>query len=68
MAPRRLCSLLLTVTSPTLSNNPIFGKETANAVKDYLGGKSVEKDIEIESKTFDAASAKEALDAGTRAY
>ena len=25
-------------------------------------------DIEIESKTFDADSAKEALDAGTRAY
>ena len=54
--------------SYVIEYNPIFGKETANAVKDYLGGKSVEKDIEIESKTFDAASAKEALDAGTRAY
>ena len=29
---------------------------------------TVEKDIEIESKTFDAASAKEALDNNTRAY
>ena len=54
--------------SYVIEYNPIFGKEPANAVKDYLGGKSVEKDIEIESKTFDAASAKEALDAGTRAY
>ena len=60
MAPRPLCSLI--------EYNPIFGKETANAVKDYLDGKSVESDIEIESKTFDADSAKEALDAGTRAY
>ena len=48
--------------------NPIFGKETAQAVKDHLDGKTVEKDIEIESKTFDAASAKEALDNNTRAY
>lgn len=48
--------------------NPIFGEETANAVKDYLAGKTVPKDIVIDSKTFDAASAKEALDAGTRAY
>ena len=54
--------------SYVIEYNPIFGKETANAVKDYLDGKSVESDIEIESKTFDAASAKEALDAGTRAY
>ena len=54
--------------SYVIEYNPIFGKETANAVKDYLGGKSVEKDIEIESKTFDAASAKEAQYAGTRAY
>ncbi|KFI55497.1 sugar ABC transporter substrate-binding protein [Bifidobacterium callitrichos] len=48
--------------------NPIFGKETAQAVKDYLDGKKVEADIQIESKTFDAASAKEALDSGSRAY
>ncbi|MBT1173021.1 ABC transporter substrate-binding protein [Bifidobacterium sp. MA2] len=48
--------------------NPIFGKETAQAVKDHLDGKKVEKDIQIESKTFDAASAKEALDSGSRAY
>ena len=34
----------------------------------YLDGKTVEKDIEIESKTFEAASAKEALDNNTRAY
>ena len=54
--------------SYVIEYNPIFGKETANAVKDYLDGKSVESDIEIESKTFDADSAKEALDAGTRAY
>ena len=54
--------------SYVIEYNPIFGEETANAVKDYLDGKSVESDIEIESKTFDADSAKEALDAGTRAY
>ena len=48
--------------------NPIFGKETAQAVKDYLDGKDVEKDIQIESKTFDADSAKKALDSGERAY
>jgi simple sugar transport system substrate-binding protein len=48
--------------------NPIFGKETAQAVKDYLDGKDVEKDILIESKTFDAASAKTAIDSGERAY
>ena len=51
-----------------VDDTPIFGKETAQAVKDYLDGKTVEKDIEIESKTFDAASAKEALDNNTRAY
>ena len=54
--------------SYVIEYNPIFGKETAQAVKDYLDGKTVEKDIEIESKTFDAASAKEALDNNTRAY
>lgn len=48
--------------------NPIFGEETANAVKDYLDGNEIEADIVIDSKTFDAESAKEALDAGTRAY
>lgn len=48
--------------------NPIFGEQTATAVKDYLDGKTVESDIVIDSQTFDAASAKEALDAGTRAY
>ena len=48
--------------------NPIFGKETAQAVKDYLDGKDVESDIQIESKTFDATSAKEALDSNSRAY
>jgi len=41
--------------SYVIEYNPIFGKETAQAVKDYLDGKTVEKDIEIESKTFDAA-------------
>ena len=54
--------------SYVIEYNPIFGKETAQAVKDYLDGKTVEKDIEIESKTFEAASAKEALDNNTRAY
>ncbi|MCH4158993.1 MAG: substrate-binding domain-containing protein [Bifidobacterium minimum] len=54
--------------SYVIEYNPIFGKETANAVKDYLAGKTVKKDIVIDSKTFDAASAKAALDAGTRAY
>ena len=54
--------------SLVIEYNPIFGEETANAVKDYLDGNDVEKDIVIDSKTFDAASAKEALDAGTRAY
>ena len=54
--------------SYVIEYNPIFGKETAQAVKDYLDGKTVEKDIEIESKTFDAVSAKEALDNNTRAY
>ncbi len=54
--------------SYVIEYNPIFGKETAQAVKDYLDGKTVEKDIEIESKTFDAASAKEALDNNTRVY
>lgn len=48
--------------------NPIFGEETANAVKDHFAGKKVEPNIVIDSKTFDAAAAKEALDAGTRAY
>lgn len=48
--------------------NPIFGEETANAVKGYLDTKKVEADIEIESKTFDAESAKAALESGTRAY
>lgn len=54
--------------SLVIEYNPIFGKETAQAVSDYLDGKDVQADIEIESKVFDAASAKEALDAGTRAY
>ncbi|NMM98349.1 substrate-binding domain-containing protein [Bifidobacterium olomucense] len=54
--------------SYVIEYNPIFGKETAQAVKDYLDGKKIEKNIEIDSKTFDATSAKEALDNGTRAY
>lgn len=48
--------------------NPIFGKETANAVKDKLAGKKVEKNIVIDSKVFDPTAAKQALDAGTRTY
>lgn len=48
--------------------NPIFGETTATAVKDYLDGKKIESNYEIESKTFTLESAKEALDAGTRAY
>lgn len=36
--------------SYVIEYNPIFGKETAQAVKDYLDGKTVEKDIEIESQ------------------
>jgi simple sugar transport system substrate-binding protein len=48
--------------------NPIFGEETANAVKDYLAGKKVEKDILIDSKSFTPEEAKAALDAGTRTY
>ncbi|PJM72547.1 sugar ABC transporter substrate-binding protein [Bifidobacterium primatium] len=48
--------------------NPIFGKETAQAVKDKLDGKTPEADIQIESKTFDAAAAKKALDSGERKY
>lgn len=54
--------------SYVIEYNPIFGKETAQAVKDYLDGKTVEKDIQIDSKTFDATSAKEDLDNGSRAY
>lgn len=54
--------------SYVIEYNPIFGKETAQAVKDYLDGKDVESDIQIESKTFDATSAKEALDSNSRAY
>ena len=34
--------------SYVIEYNPIFGKETAQAVKDYLDGKTVEKDIEDE--------------------
>ncbi|PJM76256.1 substrate-binding domain-containing protein [Bifidobacterium simiarum] len=48
--------------------NPIFGKETAQAVKDKLDGKTPKADIQIDSKTFDKAAAKEALDSGERAY
>ncbi|WEV71837.1 substrate-binding domain-containing protein [Bifidobacterium sp. ESL0790] len=48
--------------------NPIFGKETAKAVKDKLDGKKVQKNIVIDSKVFDPAAAKQALDAGTRVY
>lgn len=48
--------------------NPIFGKETAQAVKDYLDGKEVEKNIEIESKTFTKDEAQAALDSGERQY
>lgn len=58
MAPGSAFSLFDGDLSYVIEYNPIFGKETANAVKDYLGGKSVEKDIEIRSKTFDAASAR----------
>ncbi|KFI97895.1 sugar ABC transporter substrate-binding protein [Bifidobacterium stellenboschense] len=54
--------------SYVIEYNPIFGKETAQAVKDYLDGKDVKSDIQIESKTFDATSAKEALDSNSRAY
>lgn len=48
--------------------NPIFGKETAQAVKDYLDGKDVESNIEIESKTFTKDEAQAALDSGERQY
>ena len=48
--------------------NPIFGKETAQAVKDYLDGKDVEANIEIESKTFTKDEAQAALDSGERQY
>ena len=48
--------------------NPLFGKETANVVKDYLDGKKVEKNIEIESKTFTPEEAQKALDSGERKY
>lgn len=54
--------------SYVIEYNPIFGKETAQAVKDKLDGKTPKADIQIESKTFDAASAKEALDSNSRAY
>ncbi|NMM92824.1 sugar ABC transporter substrate-binding protein [Bifidobacterium sp. DSM 109957] len=48
--------------------NPIFGKETAQAVKDYLDGKDVEANIEIDSKTFTKEEAQAALDSGERQY
>nr|WP_236023657.1 ABC transporter substrate-binding protein [Bifidobacterium miconis] len=48
--------------------NPIFGKETAQAVQDYLDGKDVEPNIEIESKTFTKEEAQAALDSGERQY
>lgn len=48
--------------------NPIFGAETAQAVKDYLDGKEVEANIEIESKTFTQQEAQDALDSGERQY
>ena len=48
--------------------NPIFGKETAQAVQDYLDGKDVEPNIEIESKTFTKDEAQAALDSGERQY
>lgn len=54
--------------SYVIEYNPLFGELTATVVKDYLGGKEVEKDYVVESKTFDAAAAKTALGDGSRKY
>lgn len=54
--------------SYVIEYNPLFGELTAKVVKDHLAGKSVEKDYVVESKTFDAESAKTALSDGSRKY
>ena len=41
--------------------NPIFGQEAVDTVKKLLAGKSVEKDIKVDSQVFDKASAEKVI-------
>jgi len=51
-----------------IETNPLFGKLTAQAVKDHLDGEQVKANNIVASETFDRAQAKAALDSGERQY